>query len=170
MKYQLEVGGKKFEVQVGEISGSVAQVTVNDEPYEVKIGNLAEVAGQGLSRPASPREAPAPAAPPAAAAPPPTPAPAMAGTEVLTAPIPGLVLDIKVAVGDKVSAGQVVAVMEAMKMENNLISSVSGTVQEIRVQKGAEVSTGDVIVGFITCRTHKTSFSSDFKPCLQKEL
>ena len=70
----------------------------------------------------------------------------MAGTEVLTAPIPGLVLDIKVAVGDKVSAGQVVAVMEAMKMENNLISSVSGTVQEIRVQKGAEVSTGDVIM------------------------
>jgi biotin carboxyl carrier protein len=69
-----------------------------------------------------------------------------AGTEVVVAPIPGLILDIKVAAGDSVSAGQVVAVMEAMKMENNLVSNVSGTVQEIRVQKGAEVSTGDVIM------------------------
>jgi len=166
MKYQLEVGGKKFEVEVGEISGGVAQVTVNDEPYEVKIENFAEVAGSSLPptaisapAPAAPRPTatapaaapaassrPAPAAPAAPAPASPSPAAAMAGTEVVTAPIPGLILDIKVAVGDSVAAGQVVAVMEAMKMENNLVSNVSGTVQEIRVQKGAEVSTGDVIM------------------------
>ena len=150
MKYQLEVGGKKFEVQIGEISEGIARVTVNDEPYEVKIENFTEVIGGGPARPPVQASAQAPAAAPVPAASASTSAPApvapMAGTEVVVAPIPGLILDIKVAAGDSVSAGQVVAVMEAMKMENNLVSNVSGTVQEIRVQKGAEVSTGDVIM------------------------
>ena len=148
MKYQLEVGGKKFEVQVGEISKGIARVTVNDAPYEVKIENLTEVIGDGRAQPPVQASVQAPAAVPApAATTTQTAAPApMAGTEVVAAPIPGLILDIKVAAGDSVSAGQVVAVMEAMKMENNLISNVAGTVQEIRVQKGAEVATGDVIM------------------------
>ena len=71
---------------------------------------------------------------------------AVMGAGTVTAPIPGLILRINVAVGDAVTAGQTVAVMEAMKMENNLTSAVSGTVQEIRVQKGSEVATGDVIM------------------------
>jgi biotin carboxyl carrier protein len=64
----------------------------------------------------------------------------------VAAPIPGLIVKINVAVGDSVTAGQTVAIMEAMKMENNLTCAVSGTVQEIRVQKGSEVATGDVIM------------------------
>jgi biotin carboxyl carrier protein len=55
-------------------------------------------------------------------------------------------LEVRVKVGDKVTAGQIVAVMEAMKMENNLIAQKDGVVKEIRVQKGTEVSTGDVIM------------------------
>jgi biotin carboxyl carrier protein len=62
------------------------------------------------------------------------------------APIPGLILDIKVTVGESVVAGQSVATIEAMKMENSLTSTVSGTVKEIRVQKGAQVATGDVVM------------------------
>ena len=62
------------------------------------------------------------------------------------APIPGLIVEIKVHLGDKVQAGQSVAVMEAMKMENDLTSHVSGVVEEILVQKGTEVATGDVIL------------------------
>ncbi len=53
---------------------------------------------------------------------------------------------VKVNVGDQVKAGQTVAVMEAMKMENEVISTVAGTVKDIRVQKGSELATGDVIM------------------------
>ncbi|MBF0204489.1 MAG: acetyl-CoA carboxylase biotin carboxyl carrier protein subunit, partial [Desulfamplus sp.] len=54
--------------------------------------------------------------------------------------------EIKVKVGDQVKSGQVVAIMEAMKMENDLPSALNGTVKDIRVQKGAQVSTGDVLI------------------------
>ena len=60
----------------------------------------------------------------------------MLGQESILAPIPGLILEVKVKVGDAVNAGQIVAVLEAMKMENSLITHVSGTVKEIRVEKG----------------------------------
>jgi biotin carboxyl carrier protein len=73
------------------------------------------------------------------------PAPAAKQGTVL-APIPGLIVLIAVQVGESVIAGQTVAVMEAMKMENNLVAQQSGRVLEILVQKGAEVATGDVIM------------------------
>ncbi|WP_373499781.1 biotin/lipoyl-containing protein, partial [Desulfococcus sp.] len=87
----------------------------------------------------------APSAAPKAAVAAPRPVSAV-GTGTVAAPIPGLILKINVAVGDTVTAGQTVAIMEAMKMENNLTCAVSGVVQEIRVQKGSEVATGDVIM------------------------
>jgi biotin carboxyl carrier protein len=68
------------------------------------------------------------------------------GGGAVVAPIPGLILQIKVKVGDAVSAGQVVAIMEAMKMENNISSNISGTVASIRAGEGAQVTTGDVIM------------------------
>jgi biotin carboxyl carrier protein len=64
----------------------------------------------------------------------------------VVAPIPGLILQIKVKVGDAVSAGQVVAIMEAMKMENNISSNIAGTVSAIRAGEGSQVNTGDVIM------------------------
>ncbi|MBF0229812.1 MAG: biotin/lipoyl-binding protein [Desulfamplus sp.] len=64
----------------------------------------------------------------------------------IKAPMPGLIIDIKVKVGDTVKAGQVVAIMEAMKMENDLPSTLDGTIKEVRVQKGTQVSTGDVLI------------------------
>ena len=64
----------------------------------------------------------------------------------MVAPIPGLILKINVKVGDAVSAGQVVAIMEAMKMENNISSNISGTVTAIRAGEGSQVTTGDVIM------------------------
>jgi len=70
----------------------------------------------------------------------------VAGDDALSAPIPGLILEVRVKVGDNVFAGQIVAVMEAMKMENNLIAQKDGIVKDIRVQKGTEVSTGDIIM------------------------
>jgi biotin carboxyl carrier protein len=60
--------------------------------------------------------------------------------------MPGLLLDVKVNAGDAVVAGQPVAILEAMKMENVIFTSVSGQVREVRAPKGSEVNTGDVIV------------------------
>lgn len=174
MKYKIAINNKKFEVEVGEVRDGLAHVFVNGESYEVVVENYAElISGTVVPQsrpapapsptPAAPKPAvakPAPAAPvaPEPTAPKPTPvapaasppaapaAEAPAGAGTVTAPIPGLILDVKVKVGDKVLAGETVAIMEAMKMENNVVSDVSGTVTEVLVQKGAEVSTGDVLM------------------------
>jgi len=154
MKYKIAIGNNKFEVEVGEVEDGHAQVSVNGESYDVMIENLAEVTPYSKT----PQREPAPVATPAVpkapvSTPTPTPikapSPAPAALEedsIVKAPIPGLIMDIKVKVGDKVLAGQTVATMEAMKMENNLISNLDGTVKEIPVQKGMEVATGDVIM------------------------
>lgn len=141
MKYNFTINNKKYEVAVGDIQGGIAQVNVNDIPYEVVMDT-----GAAAVKPSPAPAATVKPAPKAAAAPTPQPAPAVAGGGVITAPIPGLILAVKVSVGDTVKTGQVVAIMEAMKMENNLTSTVSGTVKDIRVQKGTEVSTGDVVM------------------------
>jgi len=143
MKYNFTINDKKYEVAVGDIQGGIAQVQVNDIPYEVVMDTGKEAVKTAPAPKAAPvKSVPKPAAAPAAA----VPKPAAVGGGVITAPIPGLILSVKVSVGDTVKAGQIVAIMEAMKMENNLTTNVSGTVKEIRVQKGTEVSTGDVVM------------------------
>lgn len=101
---------------------------------------------RAVPRPPAPtrtvQAAPAPAAKPAV-----RPAAASAnGVGAIKAPMPGLIIDIKVKEGETVKPGQVVAVMEAMKMENDLPSTMGGTVKQICVQKGAQVSTGDLLI------------------------
>lgn len=123
------------------------QVTVNGQSYEVEIE---EIGGEG---PPAPRvslpERAVPAAPPAPPVTPAPPAPAKApvaqGTPV-TAPMPGVILEIKVKAGDLVQEGDVVAVLEAMKMENELSAPVSGQVIALSVSKGASVETNETIM------------------------
>ena len=140
MKYQLKIDAQDFTVEVGELNAGSVQVTVNGTMYDVIIADGAAQAQAAVPAQTAGVSAPAPKAPaaPAKAAP-------EGGGDVL-APIPGLVLAIKVKVGDVVQAGQAVAVMEAMKMENELTTNVAGVVKEILVQQGAEVSTGDIIM------------------------
>lgn len=143
MQYQLKIGAQAFAVEVGEQKAGVLRVSVNGNPYDVIVRQGAASAPRAaVAEPV--RQPAAKAATPAAAAGPAPPAAAFDGA--VLAPIPGLILEIKVGVGDAVQAGQTVAVMEAMKMENELVSHVSGVVKEILVQKGSEVSTGDVIM------------------------
>lgn len=97
--------------------------------------------------PAAPAPAPAPA-PAAAPAPAPEPAPAApaaAGSFAQTAPMPGTILDIHVKVGDVVAANQPVMVLEAMKMENEVVAEQAGTIASINVEKGAMVNPGDTL-------------------------
>jgi len=151
MRYQLVIGENRYDVEIQSIRDGVALVMVNTKPYEVAIENYAEVmAGQPAATrqamPAPPATAPAA---PRIAAPSRARAPAAAPVGrlgVIVAPIPGLIMDVLVKVGDRVAAGQVVLTMEAMKMLNNITTRVAGVVGEVRVQKGSEVSTGDVLV------------------------
>jgi biotin carboxyl carrier protein len=148
MAYRISIGKKKFEVDIGPIIDGRARVTVNGEPVDVVVDNFDEaIAGIEPAHIAQ-ASAPAPAKPARSAVSLLKPAHAsfVAGEDALTAPIPGLILEVRVKVGDRVSAGQIVAVMEAMKMENNLNAQKDGIVRDIRVQKGTEVSTGDVIM------------------------
>ena len=114
-------------------------VTVNGTSYEVEVEEVGGVASAPVAAPqAAPVAAPAPAAPKAAPA-------APAGGTAVKAPMPGNVLDIKVSNGQAVKECDVVVVLEAMKMENEIFAPCDGTVTVV-ASKGATVNTGDVLV------------------------
>jgi biotin carboxyl carrier protein len=140
MRYKISVDDAKFDIEINEIQAGAALVTVNGTAYRVQIDNFAEIAAAGGRPPRTMAPAASGSAAPAAAV---RPNP---GSGAVLAPIPGLILKINVKVGDAVRAGEVVAIMEAMKMENNITSNISGTVAAIRAGEGSQVTTGDVIM------------------------
>lgn len=120
-------------------------ITVNGKTYEVGV----EEVGGAPSAPvatAAPAAAPVPAAAPAPAAPSAPKAAPVTGATQVKAPMPGTVLSVKVNAGDSVTKDTVVAVLEAMKMENEIFAGVDGTVAGISVSNGDSVNTGDVLV------------------------
>ena len=108
------------------------RVTVNGTVYEVELEEL-------TTAPAS-----APAAAPAPA-PGPAPAPAPAGGEQVTSPMPGTILSVNVAAGDSVKRGQVLMILEAMKMENEIMCPRDGKLLSLNTTKGASVETGTLL-------------------------
>lgn len=151
MKYQLEINQKSFDVTISSVSGNMARIVVNGESYDVRIGKSPDqpiTVAQSATAQSAPVHTNMPtlraeeAAPVISSS---SPAGPVEGDPIL-APIPGLILEIKVAVGEMVTAGQSVAIIEAMKMENSIAAHVSGKVSDIRVQKGSQVSTRDVIM------------------------
>lgn len=137
-KFRITIGGVTYNVEVEEIGAAAPAYT----PAPAAARVVAPV-----TRPAAPTvqavtPAPAPTPSPAPA---PTPAP-VAGGEGVKAPLPGTITAVKVEVGQTVTAGQVVAILEAMKMENDVTASEGGVVKEIRVAKGAAVAAGDVLI------------------------
>lgn len=121
------------------------RITVNGNTYDVQVEELAaqpvQTTPQSAPQPQAPVQSAAPAAAPQAAA----SVPSGAGTKV-NAPMPGNILDIKVNVGDKVSANQVVVILEAMKMENEIVVPTAGTVTAVNVTTGQAVNAGDVLI------------------------
>ncbi len=112
-------------------------VTVNGKAYDVAVEEITD--GTAAPVAAAPVAASAPAAPKAAA-----PAAAGAGTKV-TAPMPGTILDVKVNVGDSIAKGQVIMVLEAMKMENDIVASCDGKITSVLVKKGDTVNASDAL-------------------------
>ncbi len=121
-------------------------ITVNGQAYEVEVEEVGGAPTAAPVRAAAPVAAPVAAAPVAAAAPAAKAAPAVAGGEPVKAPMPGNILDVKVKAGDKVTTGQALCVLEAMKMENEIPAPHDGVVAQVVVTKGATVEAGDVLV------------------------
>ena len=142
--YRFKINGNDYEVAINSVEGKNASVTVNGTAYQVELEEVpaapvqAPVAAPAASAPAQ-SPAPAPAAPAA-------PAAAAGSGKAVTSPLPGVIIAVKVNVGDKVKAGQEVAVLEAMKMENSIEATQDGTVTAINVAKGDSVLEGAPIV------------------------
>ena len=143
--YRFKINGNDYEVAINSVEGKNASVTVNGTAYQVELEEApaapvqAPVAAPAASAPAQ-SPAPAPAAAPTA------PAAAAGSGKAVTSPLPGVIIAVKVNVGDKVKAGQEVAVLEAMKMENSIEATQDGTVTAINVAKGDSVLEGAPIV------------------------
>lgn len=115
-------------------------ITVNGTPYNVTVEDA-----NGSAAPVAAASAPA-AAPASAPAPAPAAAPAAAGSVSVDAPMPGNILDIKVSNGASVKAGDVLLILEAMKMENEIVAPQDGTVASVNVNKGDTVEAGQTLV------------------------
>lgn len=126
------------------------KVTLNNKTYEVEVesGEAMLVDEYEAYAPAAPAPvaAAAPAAAPAAAAPAAPAGAALAAGEVIKSPMPGNILKINVSNGQKVNEGDVLLILEAMKMENEVVATKAGTVAQIVVAKGAVVETGAPLV------------------------
>jgi len=139
--YKFKINGNDYEVAINSIEGKVADVTVNGASYQVELENAPAAAP--VAAPVAATPAAATAAPSAA----PAPAPAAAGPgEKVTSPLPGVIIEVSVKEGQAVKAGQKVAVIEAMKMENEIPASKDGTITAIHVNKGDSVLEGADIV------------------------
>ena len=152
-KYNFRINGHDYQVDVNSVEGGIADVTVNGTDYKVELADAVPAPAQQAVRPAPQTVSTgAPTVTPQATAPAPQAAQTATASapqgkgEVVTAPLPGVILDIKVKVGDAVKAGQTVAVLEAMKMENEIESTASGTVTAVNAGKGDSVLEGAAII------------------------
>lgn len=136
-EYKYTINGNKYEVTIGDITENIATVTVNGEDYKVEM--------EPETKPEKPKVVVRPQA-----------APAEASSDqdntstninnAVKAPLPGVIVEVKVAVGDEVKAGDTVVILEAMKMANNLDAEKGGKVTKICVTPGQSVMEGDPLV------------------------
>lgn len=134
--YNFKINGKDYSVSIDQVEGRNASVTVNGVSYQVELDGEAPAAPVQVSAEPSPAPVAAPAA---------SPVPAGPGA-VVRSPLPGVIISIDVKEGQAVKKGQKVAVLEAMKMENEIQADADGTVIAILVQKGDSVLEGADII------------------------
>ncbi len=153
-KYQYKVKGEDYEVEIAEVEGNIAKVNVNGIPFEVELQKPINAAKHPTMttpkvqapQPAAAQSASAPAAAAAVEAEAPAAAAAAGAGQAVKAPLPGTITDIRVQVGQQVSAGDIVLVLEAMKMQNNIEAEATGKISAIMVKQGDSVMEGTVLL------------------------
>lgn len=132
--FKFKINDIDYSVDINEVEGQEIKLNVNGAPYVVTLDKEVKKKPEIVSRPVTrSAENAAPAQP--------------SGTVTsIATPLPGTIIDVCVKVGDSVSEGQCVAVLEAMKMENNIEAENAGVVTEVKVNKGDSVLEGDVLI------------------------
>jgi biotin carboxyl carrier protein len=149
-KYQYKVKGVDYEVEIAEVEGNIAKVNVNGIPFEVELQkpiNAAKHPTMTAPKVQAPQSAAAKPDAPQTATETPAAQPAAAGAgHAIKAPLPGTITDIRVELGQQVNAGDVVLVLEAMKMQNNIEAEATGKITSILVKPGDTVMEGSVLL------------------------
>src|SRR3712207_4147860 len=138
-EYKYKINGNLYQVTIGDIEDNVAHVEVNGTPYQVEMEKQPKAVVKPVVRPA----ATAPTAPTTPVVKPTTPSTGKSGVK---SPLPGVILDIKVNVGEIVKKRQTIIILEAMKMENNINADKDGKITAINVSKGDSVLEGTDLV------------------------
>jgi len=133
-KYKFTIRGNEYQVQVNSLEDNIAEIEVNGTIYQVELAQEVKT----TKTPKFIRQKPVPTRET-------TPAPATRLSKV-TAPLPGTILKINVKEGDEVKKGDVLLVMEAMKMENNILAELTGVVTSIKAKEADTVLQGDVLI------------------------
>ncbi len=144
--YRITINGEAFDVNVEEVHpggmpGSGMPVPPPAAPTPVAAAIPAPVSAPAPAPPPKPAPVATPVPKPA-----PIAAPTAAGGQAIQAPMPGKVLGLNVGIGDSVTSGTVLAILEAMKMENDIVAPTDGTIASIDVNVGDSVNTGDVLI------------------------
>ena len=141
-EYKLKINGNDYAVTVNEVDDNIAEVEVNGTPFKVEFEKpiTKKPAATVVAKPAAKAAGAAPAATVS------KPVAASGAGETVTSPLPGVILEVSVKVGDAVKKGQKVMVLEAMKMENVIEATADGTVTAIKVDKGDSVLEGAPLV------------------------
>ena len=142
---KLEIEGKEYCVNIEEFGPDEAKITVNGRSYNVGLKDIGEqiivekIIQSNQASSVQQDSAPAPKTAEVQSS------SGGSGSAQVLAPLPGAIINVLVKTGDKVSAGQKLMIMEAMKMENDINSGASGTVKAINVKAGDNISEGDVL-------------------------
>lgn len=133
-EYIFTINGKDYKVNVKNIEKNIAEIELNGKEFNVNIKQLGVSTVKKKKRPAKQQSVET------------STGKKPAGTKGVPAPLPGVILDVKVSVGDEVSEGQDILIMEAMKMENSIQSPYHGTVKSIKVRRDDSVQEGDILM------------------------
>ncbi|WP_085536461.1 biotin/lipoyl-containing protein [Massilibacteroides vaginae] len=139
-KYVIKIYGTEYAVKIKNVEGKTAQLTVNDIPYEVEVEGITTnptrmTTKTAIQHPVMQSEVPVS-----------KPAPTSSSSYPMKAPLPGVILEMGIKEGDTIKQGQLLLVLEAMKMENNIESDRAGVIDKIYFHKGDSVLEGDTLL------------------------
>lgn len=132
-KFKFTIRGNEYEVQINSFEDNIAEIDVNGSIYQVELAEQVKTTKTPKlvrSQPIKTTE---------------TPAKPVSSLSKVEAPLPGTIFKLKIKEGDEVKKGQVIMIMEAMKMENNILAEIDGVVKKVLVAEGSSVLQGDVL-------------------------